>query len=63
MLYHSLDLTFPTDDPRARDAEIMGQQMEHLNKIVEQILDFARTAEPKFVPVNVNEVIEELGLR
>ena len=62
MLYHSLDLTFPTDDPRARDAEIMGQQMEHLNKIVEQILDFARTAEPKFVPVNVNEVIEELGL-
>ncbi len=62
MLYHSLDLKFPPDDPRARDAEIMDEKMEHLNKIVEQILDFARTTEPEFVPVNLNEVIEELGL-
>jgi signal transduction histidine kinase len=62
MLYHSLDLQFPQGDPRARDAEIMGEKMEHLNRIVEHILDFARTAEPEFVPVNLNELIEELGL-
>ncbi len=62
MLYHSLDLRFSRSDPRARDAEIMGEKMEHLNKIVEQILDFARTSEPEFVPVNLNELIEELGL-
>ena len=62
MLYHSLDLKFPKGDPRARDAEMMREKMEHLNKIVEQILDFARTAEPEFVPVRLNELIEELGL-
>src|SRR5436309_11705587 len=62
MLYHSLDLKFPEHDPRAQDAQIMGEKMEHLNKIVERILDFARTTEPEFVPVNLNELVEELGL-
>ena len=62
MLYHSLDLKFPGGDPRAKDAQIMGEKMEHLDKIVEQILDFARTTEPEFVPVNLNELVEELGL-
>ena len=62
MLYHSLDLKFPKGDPRAKDAQVMGEKMEHLNKIVEQILDFARTAEPEFLPLKLNELIEELGL-
>jgi signal transduction histidine kinase len=62
MLYHSMELKFAPDDPRARDAEIMGEKMEHLNRIVEQVLDFARTAEPEFLPVHLNELIEELGL-
>ncbi len=44
MLYHSLDLRFPAGDPRAKDAAIMGEKIEHLNNIVERILDFARTA-------------------
>jgi len=29
---------------------------------VEQILDFARTTEPKLAPVNLNELVDELGL-
>ncbi len=62
MLYHSLDLKFPKADPRAKDAEILGQKIEHLNKIVEQILAFARTTEPTFAPVKLNELIGELGL-
>jgi signal transduction histidine kinase len=33
-----------------------------LNKIVEQILDLARTAEPQLAPVNLNELVDELGL-
>src|SRR2546430_17533653 len=49
MLYHSLDLKFPGGDPRAKDAQIMGEKMEHLNRIVEQILDFSRTSQPQFV--------------
>jgi signal transduction histidine kinase len=62
MLFHSLDLSFKRDDPRARDVEVMREKMEHLNKIVEQILDFARSADPNFAPVNVNSVVEDLGL-
>ena len=29
---------------------------------MEQILDFARTTEPKFTPVNVNDLVDELSL-
>jgi signal transduction histidine kinase len=62
LLYHSLDLKFAAGDPRAKDAQIIESKIEHLNKIVEQILDFARTTEPKFAPVNLNELVDELGL-
>ncbi|MEI9962421.1 MAG: GAF domain-containing protein [Limisphaerales bacterium] len=62
LLYHSLDLKFPESDPRAKDARIIDAKIEHLNKIVEQILTFARTTEPKLAPVNLNELVDELGL-
>jgi signal transduction histidine kinase len=62
MLYHSLDLKFPAGDPRTEDARVMEEKIQHLNRIVERILDFARTAEPEFLPINLNELIEELGL-
>ena len=62
MLYHSLDLNFLAPDPRAEDARLMGEKIEHLNKIVERILDFARTTEPKLLPLDLNEIIEELRL-
>ncbi len=62
MLYHSLDLNFPLTDPRAKDVQIMGEKMDQLNKIVEQILDFARSNEPQIAPVDVNTVLEELSL-
>ena len=62
MLYHSLNLKFPPADPRAKDARIIDEKIEHLNKIVEQILDFSRTTEPELAPVNLNELIDELGL-
>src|SRR5450432_925289 len=62
LLYHSLDLKFPASDPRAKDARIIDAKIEHLNKIVEQILDFARTTEPELAPVNLNELVDELGL-
>ncbi|MEW6305182.1 MAG: GAF domain-containing protein [Verrucomicrobiota bacterium] len=62
MLYHSLDLQFPHKDPRAKDTQIIAAKMDHLNKIVEQILDFARSTEPKPTPVDVNQLIDDLGL-
>src|SRR6476659_5768913 len=62
MLYHSLDLKFPPGDPRAKDTRILGEKIDHLNKIVEQILNFARTSEPTLAPVNLNRLVDELGL-
>lgn len=62
MLFHSLDLQFPAGDPRGKDAQIMREKMDHLNKIVEQILDFARTTEPNLRAVNVNQLISDLAL-
>jgi signal transduction histidine kinase len=62
MLYHSLDLQFSGDDPRAKDVEVIGQKMDHLNKIVEHVLDLARSNEPQFAPVNVNQLLDDLTL-
>ncbi len=62
MLYHSLGLEFPADDPRAEDVRIMGEKMDHLNTIVEQVLTFARNAEPQLQPTDVNKLIDDLRL-
>jgi signal transduction histidine kinase len=62
MLYHSLDLKFPAGDARAKDAEILGEKIDHLNKIVERILDFARGAEPELRAVQLNESLDSLAL-
>ena len=62
MLYHSLRLDFPPGDPRVRDDVILREKMDHLNKIVEQILDFARSSEPKMSAVNLNQLLNDLAL-
>jgi signal transduction histidine kinase len=40
----------------------MGEKMDHLNKIVEQILDFARSTEPNMALVSLNRLLEDLTL-
>jgi signal transduction histidine kinase len=62
MLYHSLRLEFSPGDPRVRDDAILREKMDQLNKIVEQILDFARSAEPKMSLVNLNQLLNDLAL-
>ena len=62
MLYHSLNLEFAPGDPRVRDDLILREKMDHLNKIVEQILDFARGSEPNMSKVNINQLLNALAL-
>lgn len=62
LLFHSLDLKFPPGDPRTQDNKIMGEKMDHLNRVVEQVLDFARSTEPRLAPVNVNQLLDDLSL-
>jgi len=62
MLYHSLDLQFAENDPRSTDARIISEKLDHLNRIVEQVLALSRNAEPQLAPVDLNRVLEELNL-
>ena len=62
MLYHSLDLDFPKDDPRREDVRVLGEKMDQLDSIVDNIVKFARNAEPQLGPVNVPELIDDLVL-
>jgi signal transduction histidine kinase len=62
MLFHSLELKFPVEDPRARDAEIVSEKMDHLNKIVDQLLGYARSTEPTLDLVDVNEMLDDVLL-
>ncbi len=62
MLYHSLNLDFPEEDPRGEDARVLGEKMDHLDAIVDNIVKFARNAEPQMGPVNVLELVDDLAL-
>ncbi len=62
LLFHSLDLRFPENDPRARDVAVLVEKMRHLNRIVEQVLDFARHSEPRLEPVQINQLVADLAL-
>jgi signal transduction histidine kinase len=62
MLYHSLSLEFSPGDPRVQDDIILREKMDQLNKTVEQILDFARSAEPNLSKVNLNQLLNDLAL-
>ncbi len=62
MLYHSLNLDFPAGDPRQEDFRLMGEKMDLLNRIVEQVLDFARHAEPHFEKQSLAALLGDLQL-
>ena len=62
MLYHSLQLEFPEDDPRREDARVLGEKMDQLDSTVDNIVNFARNAEPRMGPVNVTGLIDDLAL-
>jgi signal transduction histidine kinase len=62
MLFHSLDLNFSPEDPRAQDVKIISDKMDQLNRIVEQILTFARRNEPQPAPTHLNPLIQDLAL-
>ena len=62
MLFHSLDMNFQEGDPRAEDARVLGEKMDHLDQIVDNIVKFARNAEPQMRPVQIPEVLDDLVL-
>ncbi len=62
MLYHSMDMEFQEGDPRAEDARVLGEKMDHLDRIVDNIVNFARNAEPQMSLVQIPELLDDLVL-
>ncbi|MFZ2641348.1 MAG: GAF domain-containing protein [Verrucomicrobiia bacterium] len=62
MLFHSLDLRFAADDPRTKDATIIGEKMDQMNRILDQTLTFARRSEPELKPTDVNALFDDVLL-
>jgi signal transduction histidine kinase len=62
MLHHSMARAFAEGDPRSTDVRIMGEKMDHMNRIVDRVLDFARSNEPDRTEVQVNQLIDDLAL-
>ena len=62
MLYHSMELDFAEGDPRAEDARVLDEKMNHLDQIVDNIVKFARNAEPQMGPVDIPSLLDDLSL-
>ncbi len=45
LLFQSLDLQFPENDPRARDGAVIEEKLDHLESIVSRVLNFAKSSE------------------
>ncbi|MFM7213476.1 MAG: GAF domain-containing protein [Verrucomicrobiota bacterium] len=62
MLHHSVSADFAGDDPRSTDLRVMGEKIDHLNRIVDRVLDLARRHEPVLALTNLNRLLEDLGI-
>ncbi len=47
------------DDPRRRELEIIGQEVERMGKLVSNLLQFSRRSQPQISTVNVCDEIEK----
>lgn len=62
MLHHALRSETGRMDDWGNDFRIMGEKMEHLNQIVDRVLDFARSTEPKLAVTDVNQLLDDLHI-
>lgn len=60
MLFHSMVSNLTLDEASQRDAEVIETKMRHMDRIVEQTLTFARSAEPELLPVNINSMMDDI---
>lgn len=62
MLFHSLTEGMPLDDSGKKDVQLIQEKMKHMNRIVEQVLAFAKSSEPYMERVDVNAMMDDLAL-
>ena len=59
LLFDSLDLRFPSDDAREKDSTVIREKLDHLESIVERVLDFGKIREPMRMPLRLGLLLEE----
>jgi len=62
MLFHALVEGMHLDSTPRRDAELISEKMRQMNRILDQVLSFARSSEPTKEPVHAGQLIDDIFL-
>ena len=62
MLFHALMESVQKDATSQRDAELISEKMRQMNRILDQVLSFARSSEPMKEPVHAGQLIDDVFL-
>jgi signal transduction histidine kinase len=62
MLFHALVETMQLDSTSQRDAELISEKMRQMNRILDQVLSFARSSEPIKEPVHALQLFDDVFL-
>src|SRR5476649_1553974 len=62
MLFHALVETLQMDPTSQRDAELISEKMRQMNRILDQVLSFARSSEPTKETVDPRQLIDDVFL-
>lgn len=62
MLFHALVETLPLDTTSQKDAELISEKMRQMNRILDQVLTFARSSEPIKEAVHAQQLIDDVFL-
>jgi signal transduction histidine kinase len=62
MLFHALMESLDKDATSQRDAELISEKMRQMNRILDQVLSFARSSEPMKEAVHAEQLIDDVFL-
>ena len=62
MLFHALVETMPLDATSQRDATLISEKMRQMNRILDQVLSFARSSEPIKETVHAKQLFDDVFL-
>ncbi len=62
MLFHALVETLQMDETSRKDAELISEKMRQMNRILDQVLSFARSSEPIKEQVHAQQLIDDVFL-
>jgi signal transduction histidine kinase len=62
MLFHALVETMQLDSTSHRDAELISEKMRQMNRILDQVLSFARSSEPIKESVHAQQLFDDVFL-